>query len=332
MLFPSLPTTTTSSAASAPPLPLRYNSSATPAPQPARFITITSNLDNKLQCTVSKPGDAGGFTYYFTTKVNACFTTGAASYKFAVSNTGITPTVCAGTTCNSGCRAYPAVGFGECWAAGSMTLGLAWHLPGPIPEYALRHVCLSAPTTTPPHNCQCDETYVLERLGCYGPGAWDPYSTDFAYLCRPAQPSPDPRAEFTQYAMYSFTSRTGHCEGTPTMHSTFNLGQCSIYPGSASTPIWCGAGCKKYETWSLTQPYCDPPSYTTKWAIDLDSVFGPSCLTSMTSVGACCYVPLGYGGGPAFGTACDVACAHYGRKGRADTFCSNSQYSNYGNC
>ena len=90
--------------------------------------------------------------------------------------------------------------------------------------------------------------------------------------------------------------------------------------------------CSMWKQFAATHRYCDAPDAGTPFAIDLESAFAPRC----PGFGAreCCYVPLGYGGGPAFGTPCSEVCAGVEHEGSDDAYCemSHQQSEHYGNC
>jgi len=92
-----------------------------------------------------------------------------------------------------------------------------------------------------------------------------------------------------------------------------------------------GEVCEIWKTLHQRQPYCDPPGRGT-YAVDLAIELGPICGLAGEDVDGCCYMPLGYGGGPAFGSSCRAACARARRIGSDDAFCQRSDRSSYGNC
>ena len=91
--------------------------------------------------------------------------------------------------------------------------------------------------------------------------------------------------------------------------------------------------CTRWAAMRDEQPFCDAPDDTTsRYAIDLDSTFGPRCSLESLPDQSCCYVPLGYGGGPAFGSSCREACDTYLRIGDDSAYCAQSTGEDYGNC
>lgn len=81
----------------------------------------------------------------------------------------------------------------------------------------------------------------------------------------------------------------------------------------------------------------DAPTSSAPHPVDLDSVLGPRCTNLTAGSGQCCYLPLGYGGGPPLGTDCEQACAttyHWGmrthRIGNTAAYCVDSS-KKYGN-
>ena len=66
--------------------------------------------------------------------------------------------------------------------------------------------------------------------------------------------------------------------------------------------------------------------------MDLDSLIGPRCSDDISEK-ACCYEPLGYDGGPTFGTGCREACGTYDRVGDDNEYCQQSGQNKdkYGN-
>ena len=91
--------------------------------------------------------------------------------------------------------------------------------------------------------------------------------------------------------------------------------------------------CKRWASMSVEQPFCDAPGSGSAWAVDLSKGFGPQCNTTAASASACCYAPLGYDGGPEYGTPCSKVCqVSGGRAGRDTAYCAMSDGSEYGNC
>ena len=95
--------------------------------------------------------------------------------------------------------------------------------------------------------------------------------------------------------------------------------------------------CEEYKHLSDDYPYCDPPYSHDPWSVDLGKVLGPSCLSTTEpeepTANGCCYLPLGYDGGPAFGSPCAEACAKAGRTGKDEAYCERSGKGQpYGNC
>ena len=68
------------------------------------------------------------------------------------------------------------------------------------------------------------------------------------------------------------------------------------------------------------------------WAVDLVDQIGPICGMPTEDADGCCYMPLGYGGGPSFGSSCKAACGEAHRDGSDDAYCQRSDKSSYGNC
>ena len=87
--------------------------------------------------------------------------------------------------------------------------------------------------------------------------------------------------------------------------------------------------CTKWATLHQSQPYCDAPDSGSTWAVNLDKVLGPHC-SAAAAENLCCYVPLGYDSGPAFGTPCQQVCGT--RASAADAYCQKSDGSDFGNC
>jgi hypothetical protein len=118
----------------------------------------------------------------------------------------------------------------------------------------------------------------------------------------------------------------------PITHPT----HCGVSLNSASCGGAGGAGggvgrCTEWKTFKLLWPSCDAPSDHTPWSVNLDDSFGPAC--EVATPDQCCYVPLGHGCGPPFGSPCAKVCAeHSGRQGSDDAFCQKSDRSAYGNC
>lgn len=89
--------------------------------------------------------------------------------------------------------------------------------------------------------------------------------------------------------------------------------------------------CHGWYTLRFLWQYCDAPGTSSTWAVDLPKVLGPDCRRGAPRNG-CCYVPLGYDGGPEFGSDCGKVCAQNGREGTSDAFCERSDHSQFGNC
>lgn len=93
--------------------------------------------------------------------------------------------------------------------------------------------------------------------------------------------------------------------------------------------------CTVWRDLKTTCRYCDPPdgSAGKTWARNLTQLLGPRC-GSMVPSTSCCFEPLGYDGGPAFGTPCGQVCAEQAgnRVGSDGAYCGRSDRSNYGNC
>lgn len=81
--------------------------------------------------------------------------------------------------------------------------------------------------------------------------------------------------------------------------------------------------CKLWRDFATRHEYCDPPGSGSKYAIDLRAAYGPQC-TPGVSGSECCWMPLGYGGGPPFGSPCRDVCERLGRKGDDEAFCEMS--------
>ena len=92
--------------------------------------------------------------------------------------------------------------------------------------------------------------------------------------------------------------------------------------------------CEKYANLRDDYPFCDPPGSSDPYAVDLSKVLGPNCLDrGRWDPRGCCFVPLGYGGGPRFGTSCKEACEKQSRLGLDDAYCERYGRSEpYGNC
>ena len=108
-----------------------------------------------------------------------------------------------------------------------------------------------------------------------------------------------------------------------------NVGACNITWESPT----CGAGsttgggrCTDWQTLSLLWQYCDAPGASSGWGVDISTVIGPDCRHGhgTPSANGCCYVPLGYNGGPEFGSDCEKVCAAYHREGSSDAYCGRS--------
>ena len=91
------------------------------------------------------------------------------------------------------------------------------------------------------------------------------------------------------------------------------------------------APCTIYSHLRKVLPYCDDPDSGGRWAIDLKEVLGPQC-ASDTGARGCCYAPLGYAGGPKFGSSCAQVCHDLGREGGDDYYCRNSRDPHAGKC
>lgn len=72
------------------------------------------------------------------------------------------------------------------------------------------------------------------------------------------------------------------------------------------------------------RPRCVHACVRRRYAVNLNKVFGPNCMHSGDSKleSGCCFVPLGYGGGPKYGTKCSEACT--GRDANDDAYCAAS--------
>lgn len=125
-------------------------------------------------------------------------------------------------------------------------------------------------------------------------------------------------------------SKSSHCDSCTDCTDCGRRAHCDF--GLSPPPPPPGAECKIWLPLSKVQPYCDPPNSGTKWAIDLNIALGPMCGKPTESKTGCCYMPLGYHGGPAFGTNCEDACATAHRVGAASAYCARSDGSHYGNC
>ena len=90
--------------------------------------------------------------------------------------------------------------------------------------------------------------------------------------------------------------------------------------------------CNDWQTFQYLWQYCDDPSSGTEWAVDLRRVFGQDCRFLRGGRG-CCFMPLGYAGGPAVGDDCAKVCAGAMRVGHASSYCERSDRKHeYGNC
>ena len=74
--------------------------------------------------------------------------------------------------------------------------------------------------------------------------------------------------------------------------------------------------------------YCDAAEAATPWSIDLTSSYGPSCTHAPANF--CCFAPLGYDGGPPFGSPRSKVCATLRRSGSDTSYCGASDHSAYG--
>ena len=77
---------------------------------------------------------------------------------------------------------------------------------------------------------------------------------------------------------------------------------------------------------------CHVTAMTRGRSVDLNVQLGPICGLPSDDKSECCYFPLGYGGGSAYGTPCSQVCEEVNRQGDDDAFCGRSDHSNYGNC
>ena len=109
----------------------------------------------------------------------------------------------------------------------------------------------------------------------------------------------------------------------PRAHCDFNVSPPPPPPGTQ---------CNTWRTLRKTLPYCDAPGSGTRWSVDLGVELGPICGLTSEDEHGCCYIPLGYGGGPAFGTGCASACAKARRAGSDEEWCQHSDGAAYGNC
>ena len=109
--------------------------------------------------------------------------------------------------------------------------------------------------------------------------------------------------------------------GVQSCHLTMQSSRCGSHTGR----------CEDWSTLSFVYPYCDPPGGNppSKWDINLDVELGQRCSYDRPG---CCWTPLGYGGGPPFGSSCAEECRRFNREGRDDAFCQRSDHSHFGNC
>ena len=71
---------------------------------------------------------------------------------------------------------------------------------------------------------------------------------------------------------------------------------------------------------------CDEPGSGSPYAVDLKDVIGPKCKETSNASG-CCYQPVGYDGGPDYGTPCSQVCAATKRVTTDDSYCDRSDGS-----
>ena len=87
--------------------------------------------------------------------------------------------------------------------------------------------------------------------------------------------------------------------------------------------------CDVWRTLHQSHPLCDAPGSSSPYAVDLHKLLGPQCSAAAAAT-ACCFQPLGYDDGPAFGTSFEEACGP--RISAEDAYCQKSDGSKYGNC
>ena len=304
------------------------NSTALDAPPTAQWITLSMNGD-RASCPLSP-----GFEYsaYVTSKPRACFNwykptaqIQHLSYSLELTSTGVIPTWCEDTACGLGggrCATSPIVSFGGCWTPSPdldlhVTIDVAEFLPAPAPGRVLEKVCWGERT------CDCAEAYMMYTTACNNDAK--PGSQDFQVYCE------EGLAGFSAYKKLFYATTDGTCAGAADVTDVYTPTTCTAVGNTmAATSMWCGAPCAKWKTLRARYPMCDPPTSGTTHAVDLTKVLGNECRAD-TPMGECCYAPLGYDGGFRFGTPCDRACAHFGRVGQADEWCSDSR-GEYGNC
>ena len=94
--------------------------------------------------------------------------------------------------------------------------------------------------------------------------------------------------------------------------------------------------CTAWTTLATTVKYCDGPGG--KHPSDLNKLLGPKCSVSSGAQrgNGCCWQPLGYDDGPAFGSKCSAVCASQGymapRAGLDTAYCRSSDGKPFGNC
>jgi len=113
-----------------------------------------------------------------------------------------------------------------------------------------------------------------------------------------------------------------HASSIHECKAVFSSPKCAGIPGGA---------CEDWRSLAYSWQYCDAPTAHTSWAVDLTKVLGPDCRHA-SGVPGCCFVPLGYAGGPSFGSDCAHVCASYGRVGASVAYCEASDKGHYGNC
>ena len=80
--------------------------------------------------------------------------------------------------------------------------------------------------------------------------------------------------------------------------------------------------------------FCDAPGSGSAWARNLTTLLGPQCGPTVLPE-SCCWQPIGYAHGPAYGTPCSEVCMSLedgAREGADEAFCSASGGAHYGNC
>jgi len=178
--------------------------------------------------------------------------------------------------------------------------------------------------------------YVLFPTNCFNFNGASFSSPDYEAFCGEGTIS----SSLMTWVVYG--SRDLTCAGTPHPFETSTVSACTHLgnPGDtnefAMRLVWCGGGCHTWKTLRARFPICDAPDAGTGHGVDLSKVLGPRCThdgegTDEVGAGQCCYLPLGYDGGPAYGTDCGRACRMYGRFGQTNEYCGAST-GRFGNC